>query len=82
MCELCLRINKRNAAAVVHHIVPVEKSDLLAYKDFNLISLCKRCHEHVHKRESHELSELGLTLVKELVQQSYIPPSILEVLKR
>lgn len=82
MCELCLREGKHESAELVHHIVPIELSDTLKLTDYNLISVCWRCHETLHKRQSHKLTARGIGLVRELVQQSYIPPSILKLIER
>lgn len=82
MCELCLRKGIRASAEAVHHIVPLECSDTLKLKDYNLISLCWQCHEKMHKRQSHKLTDAGIELVKELVQQNYIPARVLDIISK
>lgn len=82
LCELCLRKGIRASAEAVHHIVPLKCSDTLKLKDYNLISLCWQCHEKLHKRQSHKLTDAGIELVKELVQQNYIPARVLDVISK
>lgn len=82
LCRYCLRYGKRKEATHVHHIVPADTSELLRYKDFNLISLCRLCHEQMHLREEHKLSKKGLTLVYELVREKKAPARVYEILSR
>lgn len=46
-------------AHTVHHIFPWEFYPEYTYENWNLISLCKDCHNKMHDRESHKLTEEG-----------------------
>jgi len=49
LCELCLDQGETVAAELVHHIEPVkERPDLRLFME-NLKSVCKPCHERLHK---------------------------------
>lgn len=56
MCEICERSGKTTFAEEVHHIMPIEKGrnreemTRRAFEYNNLQSLCKECHDKVHKR--------------------------------
>lgn len=50
MCLVCM--DKEHIAEpmkIVHHIQTVEDREDLRYKENNLISLCKKCHESIHE---------------------------------
>lgn len=36
----------------VHHIQPWSKASALRFDEFNLITLCRKCHESIKDRES------------------------------
>ena len=59
LCQECKRYGKRVDADTVHHIQPYEAYPEYAYKDSNLISLCNKCHNAMHIRDTHELTVLG-----------------------
>lgn len=59
MCQECKRYGKRVSAEHVHHIFPVETYPEYQWEDWNLISLCKKCHNKMHDRDTHELSQEG-----------------------
>lgn len=56
LCEDCLEEDKVTQAVEVHHIRPIltGKDELemaeLAYNPSNLRSLCKECHNNIHKK--------------------------------
>lgn len=58
-CQYCKRYGRRRGGAHVHHINPVEYYPELAFADWNLICLCRDCHNRMHDRESHELTAEG-----------------------
>lgn len=63
-CRECKRYGKTTLATIVHHIFPLEFFPELKLVNENLISLCSKCHERMHIRNSHELTELGKAWMK------------------
>lgn len=63
-CVYCKRYGKSTPADMVHHIYPYESNKSLAYKNYNLISLCNNCHNKMHNRENHLLTREGESLKK------------------
>lgn len=61
-CQLCKRYGKRTTAQHVHHIFPWEFYPQYTYENWNLISLCQRCHNKMHDRDTHEITEEGKRL--------------------
>ena len=59
LCQECKRFGKSTEAREVHHRMPVETAPELAFTAWNLISLCHKCHNAMHVRATHELTELG-----------------------
>ena len=55
LCEECLKQGVNTEARCVHHIVPIEtartKDEMrrLSFNWDNLMSLCKPCHDRIHK---------------------------------
>lgn len=37
----------------VHHIHPWSKASLMRYETYNLITLCRKCHDSIKDREHH-----------------------------
>ena len=68
-CQECRRYGKMIDASHVHHIWPVEFYPEYKYSNWNLISLCQKCHNKMHDRDSHELTTEGLRL-----QSRHTPP--------
>lgn len=64
-CKECLRYGKTKAATTVHHCLPAEQCtpDML-YDNDNLISLCDKCHNQMHKRSDRTLTEKGYALMR------------------
>lgn len=58
------RYGKAVEATIVHHIFPADEYPEYAWEDWNLISVSAATHNKLHKRESHELSEEGLRLMR------------------
>ena len=63
-CQECKRYGKLVDATMVHHIWPIEFYDEYRYCNWNLISLCNKCHDAMHSRDSHELTNKGIALQK------------------
>ncbi|PHB82455.1 HNH endonuclease [Bacillus toyonensis] len=49
LCQLCWNDSKVKPMNTVHHIIPLEENDRLSLVRSNLISLCEKCHQKVHK---------------------------------
>lgn len=68
-CRQCRRYGKLVDAEHVHHIWPVEFYPEYRYCNWNLISLCNKCHNKMHDRKTHELTAEG-----ERLMMIHIPP--------
>ncbi len=47
LCEMCLKQGRYVAVEEVHHIVPLSEGG--TNDESNLMSLCRSCHEKIHK---------------------------------
>jgi 5-methylcytosine-specific restriction enzyme A len=47
-CLECAKYGRNVEAAIVHHIKEVEEEPALAYKNSNLVSVCRSCHNKLH----------------------------------
>ena len=65
-CQQCKRYGKKITADTAHHIYPVEYYPQWRFSLWNIISLCSACHNKMHIRETHELTEEGLALQKRI----------------
>lgn len=59
-CRECKRYGKTTEATTVHHINPLRDRPELRLTNWNLLSLCKTCHDKMHNRITDELTTLGL----------------------
>lgn len=59
-CQNCARYGRGTPATVAHHAWPVEDFPEYGYCRWNLIRLCKPCHDAMHDRISRKLTPLGL----------------------
>ena len=59
LCQQCLRYGKHRAATTVHHCFPAGRYPGYAWAAWNLVSLCPRCHDAMHDRNSEQLTPLG-----------------------
>lgn len=70
LCRECKRYGKSTPATTVHHVIPLAWclifNVMLALASINLISLCDKCHNKMHNRDSNRLTELGLAWVKRI----------------
>ena len=48
-CQECKKYGRLKSAELVHHIVEIEENPQLALADSNLISICRSCHNKIHK---------------------------------
>lgn len=65
-CQLCKRYGRMVGARHVHHIYPFESYPQYALKRWNLISLCQNCHNRMHDRDTHQLTEEGKRLQRKV----------------
>ena len=63
-CQEAARYGISADAEVVHHIWPVEQWPEYAYEDWNLIALSRKQHNRLHDRNTNELTEEGLKLMR------------------
>lgn len=65
-CRWCKRYGKNTEASHVHHIYPVEFYPEYSYCNWNLISLCQKCHNIMHDRDTHEITATGKILQRKV----------------
>ncbi|WP_191556439.1 HNH endonuclease [Metabacillus idriensis] len=58
-CQECKRYGKNTDATTVHHINPLLDLPELRLVNWNLLSLCSRCHDKMHNRTTDQLTLLG-----------------------
>lgn len=63
-CQECKRYGKLREGSHVHHIFPAEHYDEYQFQAWNLITLCQACHNKMHDRDGHELSQEGEKLLE------------------
>jgi len=66
LCQECMRYGKRVDADTVHHVYVADTYPEYAYSDWNLISLCNKCHNAMHDRDNHSLTTKGENLKKKI----------------
>lgn len=49
LCEKCRDFGIVRKAEIVHHIIPIREDPSLAYVVGNLQSVCRECHEKIHR---------------------------------
>lgn len=64
LCKLCLSNKRFKPMQLVHHIQEYKDHPHLALVESNLISLCARCHHHVHKEYEINKREMQRALQK------------------
>ena len=67
------RYGKRREANIVHHIFPRVEYPEYAWQPWNLISVSMATHNRLHDRESDELSEKGIDLLRRTARHQGIP---------
>ena len=78
MCQESLRYGKRVQANTVHHIFPAKLFPQYQWAPWNLVSLSGAVHNSMHVRDSEELTEQGLDLMRRTALKYKIemaPPS-------
>jgi len=59
LCQQCKRYGRTRAADTVHHVNPVDVSPNLWLALWNLLSLCRACHDAMHDRVTGNLTSKG-----------------------
>nr|WP_277717550.1 HNH endonuclease signature motif containing protein [Priestia flexa]WEZ10237.1 HNH endonuclease signature motif containing protein [Priestia flexa] len=49
LCQVCLKDDKLTIATLCHHITPVKRDWTKRLNISNLMSVCDRCHNKIHK---------------------------------
>ena len=73
MCQWNKRYGRHIQADTVHHIYPAEQYPEYQYCEWNLISLSNEAHNMMHDRDSHQLTDIGISLQKKINRQGYPP---------
>ena len=78
------RYGKIKPAEIVHHIFPKNDFPEYAYELWNLISVSKATHNSFHDRDTDELTEKGIELLRRTCRKHNIPipPKYLESKER
>ena len=58
-CRECARFGKQVPAERAHHAWPADEFPEFRWELWNLVSLCKSCHDKMHVRGSRELTDRG-----------------------
>ena len=64
ICQYNKRYGRMVQANTVHHIYPADEYPEYEWCEWNLISLSAEAHNRMHDRESHQLTDEGLRLMK------------------
>ena len=78
------RYGKTKQAEIVHHIFPKDEYPEYAYEMWNLISLSRKTHNEMHDRDTDELTEKGIDLLRRTCRKygKEIPKKYLEQKKK
>ena len=68
-CQISLRYGRRIQADTVHHIFPVDKYPEYKWEPWNLISLCGSEHNAMHIRETDELTDQDMKLMRKTAER-------------
>lgn len=63
-CQESLRYGKHVQANTVHHIFPAKLFPEYQWEPWNLVSLSQSVHNEMHVRDTDELTEKGLELMR------------------
>jgi len=72
-CQLSKRYGKDVPAKNVHHIFPRDEFPEYTWESWNLISLSVEQHNRMHNRDTNELTEEGIALLKKTARKYNIP---------
>ena len=71
--QLKKRYGKLVQATIVHHIFPANEFPEYAWEDWNLISVSLATHNELHDRNTNELTNKGIELLKRTARRERIP---------
>lgn len=71
--QISKRFGKNREAEVVHHVFPREEFPEYAFEEWNLISVTRREHNSLHYRDTDELTEEGVELLRRIARKNNIP---------
>lgn len=63
-CRIARRYGRSEEAKVVHHIYPADEYPQYAWQDWNLISVSAAEHNRLEDRQTGELTDEGLALMR------------------
>ncbi len=66
------RYGKTVEATIVHHIFPLDTYPEYRLADWNLVSVSFATHNRLHDRETDELTELGVELLRRVARKNNI----------
>ena len=72
MCQLTKRYGKLVEANTVHHIFPREYFPEFQWEPWNLISLSAVAHNTLHDRDTDQLTEEGLELLRRTARRYHV----------
>ncbi|AVQ34413.1 HNH endonuclease [Staphylococcus muscae] len=60
LCQMCLEHGEITDAKIVHHIVYVDHDFSKALEIDNLMSVCQKCHNQIHAKDTNYKKENSL----------------------
>ena len=57
LCQVCLQHNELTLADTVHHIKPIRQNEAEKLSLNNLISVCRKCHNELHREKPMTLKK-------------------------
>ena len=73
MCEECRRYGKRADAEAVHHVFPKSEFPEYQWMAWNLMCLCKTCHDAMHDRITNALTDRGVSVLRRTARRQGVP---------
>lgn len=72
LCQVSKRYGRKVEATTVHHIFPAADYPEYQWCDWNLISVCSVVHNSFHDRDTRELTEEGMRLLRKTAREKGI----------
>ena len=69
LCQECARFGRRVDADAVHHVFPRTEFPEHQWAAWNCVSLCRRCHDGMHDRNTDALTKRGVELLKRVARR-------------
>lgn len=57
LCQICLQHNELTFADTVHHIKPIRSNDSEKLSLENLVTVCRKCHNELHREKPMTLKK-------------------------